>query len=573
MTSYLVDDCYFDDTTDDKEDTSTGSASNLAVAKLWLQNCLDSHSLCAKIIAQQRTKFHPRRLINLEDPRKPVLQVISGATAPYIALSYAWGEGKRFLTLKRDYEEYQSCLPVEKFPRTFKDALRVAELLGVTHIWIDAICIIQDEPADLEAELPIMGDIYRHAVFTIYAEGSSNTQSGLFRRRNPKAYRPCTVDVTGLDTNPSTTSTLTLATRLSCTDYLKARSWCLQEEVLTSRFLSCGTQLSWRCIASTASETRPAPRPRNSPLTDVLAGDLDRLRMWLYAPVQMAASPRQGWFRRNHFDAWYDVVEEYSGRQLRAVSDNIKALSGLAAVFASAHGGLRYLAGLWADDLQLGLAWYVALNDERAVVRADGPSSWSWAAVGKVRVKFRTWHSHSAHLVEEGVEVLDSGCELVDAVNPYGAVKAGYLKLRGKLWKGLLVYNREYTEYRTRLVPKPGVTKFPGFEGEDKMEHPRYPALICEQSTAAPVVEVALDFDPAKDTGLVTGREVCCLLLHVQKNREERRYTFLVLLQVQGGGTDLLQYTRVGLGWATEPMQTLGMELFGKIGKEDLKVI
>ncbi|KAH8911515.1 HET-domain-containing protein [Coniochaeta sp. PMI_546] len=561
-----------DDTTDNEEDTSTGSATNLSLAKQWLQNCIHNHDLCTEVIAQQQNKFHPRRLINLEDPKKPFLQVMSGSTVPYVALSYAWGEGYRFLTFKKDYDQFQTCLPVEKFPRTFKGAMRVAELIGVTHIWIDAICIIQDEPSDLEAELPIMGDIYRHAVFTIYAEGSSSTQSGLFRNRNPKAYQPCTIDVTGLAPDPGTETTLTLATRLTGPDYLKERSWCLQEEVLTSRFLRFGTQMSWRCITSTASETHPAPRPRKSPLSDVLASDIDRLRMWLYAPADMANSPRQSWFRRNHFDAWYDVVEEYSRRQLRAVSDNIKALSGLAAMFTRAHRS-RYVAGLWAEDLQLGLAWYVALNDTRPIVKVEGTPSWSWAAVGKVRLKFRAWESHSTHLCEEGMDVLETSCDMFSPVNPYGAVKLGSVKLRARLWKGLLVHNKEYAEYRTRPVPRPGATKFPGFEGEDKMEHPRYPALILEQSTLKPLMEAALDFNPAGDSELEAGREVWCLLLHVQKSREVRRYTFLILEQLQGNGTKELEYRRIGLGWGTESSQTLGMHLFANNDKEEVTII
>lgn len=403
-------------------------------------------------------------MINLEDPQKPFVQVMSSPSVPYAALSYAWGEGYRFLTLKANFAQHQTCLPVHALPRTFLDALRVAELVGATHLWIDALCIIQDEPADLDAELPIMGDIYRHAVFTIYAEGSSSTQSGLFRARDPKAYQPCTVEVAGVSPDPESKTRWTLATRVAGPDYLKARSWCLQEEVLTSRFLCLGKQMSWRCITSVASETRPTPRPQNNALTDVMAGEVSRLRMWLYAAADMALSSREKWLRRNHFDAWYDVVEEYSRRQLRAVSDNVKALSGLAAVFARAHG-TGYAAGLWEGDLQVGLGWYVALNDERPVREAGGPS-WSWAAVGKVRLKFRHWEAHADNLVGEGVEVLEGRCEVVEEINPYGAVRLGLLRLRGRVWKGVLGWTKEYAEYRTKPVPRPGVESFAGVTDE-----------------------------------------------------------------------------------------------------------
>lgn len=549
------------------EDTSTGSSPNLARAKLWMTDCLTNHPLCTKVVAQQHTKFHPRRVINICDPKKPFLQILSDTPIPYVALSYAWGDGYRFLTLESNLAQHLICIPLLKLPRTFRDAIRVAAKLDISHIWIDALCIIQDRPADLEAELPTMGDIYRHAVFTIYAEGSSSTQSGLFRERDVKAYRPVEVEVVGLAPDGAKTR-LTLATRWSGTDYLKQRSWCLQEEVLTSRFLVFGAQMGWRCITSSASETRPAPQARKTALTDVLAGDMERLRMWLYAAADMVNSPRQRWFRGNQFDAWYAVVEEYSGRQLRAVSDNIKALSGLAAMFSRTHG-TRYLAGLWAEDLQIGLAWYVALNDDRPVGKEEGPS-WSWAAVGKVRLKFRTWEANSEHVVEEGIEMLEKDCDVVDKLNPYGAVKAGRLTLRGRSWKGILVYDKGYREYRTRPVPKPGAVGFPGFDAEDKKEHPRYPAMLLDTKERAPVAEVGLDFDPARNADLEGGREVFCLLLHVQKSRETRRYTFLIIERVAKTGTNDFDCRRLGLGWANESVRTRESGFFDKESVEEV---
>ncbi|KAB5535359.1 heterokaryon incompatibility protein-domain-containing protein [Coniochaeta sp. 2T2.1] len=505
----------------DEDDTSTGSTANLSLAKSWMETCLHTHPLCTNVIAQQQTHFHPRRLINLSDPDKPFIQITTpdSSPPPYIALSYAWGEGYRFVTIKSNLAQHQTSLPVPKLPRTFRDALRVASHLGASHIWIDALCIIQDDPQDLDAELPIMGDIYRHAVLTIYAEGSSSTQSGLFRGRDALAHRPCTVAVTGLSLLPPSPTTVALATTAAAgPDHLKSRSWCLQEEVLTSRFLRFGArQASWRCLTSSASETRPVPQPvKTSALTDVLASDIDRLRMWLYAPVEMSTSPpaRQKWFRADQYDAWYAVVQEYSARQLRAAGDNLKALSGLAAMFARTHDGSRYLAGLWAEDLAVGLGWYVALNDARAVVGVDGAPSWSWTRVGKVRVRFRGWEAHAVSVEEEGVRLLEAGCGMVDFVNPYGAVRWGPLKVRGRVWMGRVVYDGKYAEYRTRAVPRPGQRRVEGFEGEDKKEHPRFPALILGLSSLTPVAEAALDFVPAKDPLLETGVAATCLLLH-----------------------------------------------------------
>ncbi|KAF3035524.1 hypothetical protein E8E11_005166 [Didymella keratinophila] len=61
-------------------------------------------------------------------------------------------------------------------------------------------------------------------------------------------------------------------------------------------------------------------------------------------------------------------------------NDKFPAFSGLAQSVGSRQTG-RYLAGLWADDIQLGLLWEVLNNRERpALTQPMAPSS-SWASL------------------------------------------------------------------------------------------------------------------------------------------------------------------------------------------------
>jgi hypothetical protein len=80
--------------------------------------------------------------------------------------------------------------------------------------------------------------------------------------------------------------------------------------------------------------------------------DFKELRLWLQKIDPMP--DRVPWQRNNQFDQWYKMVTLYTLRSLMYVSDALLALSGLASAMAQTHG-CTYLAGLWKEDLQIGL--------------------------------------------------------------------------------------------------------------------------------------------------------------------------------------------------------------------------
>jgi Heterokaryon incompatibility protein (HET) len=52
-------------------------------------------------------------------------------------------------------------------PATFRDAVLVTQTLGVQYLWIDSLCIIQGDMADLAQELSMMGDVYANSYVSI----------------------------------------------------------------------------------------------------------------------------------------------------------------------------------------------------------------------------------------------------------------------------------------------------------------------------------------------------------------------------------------------------------------------
>ncbi|KAI0441192.1 heterokaryon incompatibility protein-domain-containing protein [Xylaria telfairii] len=524
----------------------TGSHENMRLARHWVKDCLEHHDMCARGSSHHQGKFVPKRLVDTQDPNRPFLLAATDgmSNAKYIALSYAWGNGReRFTTTKTNFKDYQNGIPVKLAPRTFIHAFQVTRELGYRYIWMDQLCIIQDDYDDLEREMAKMGEIYRHATFTIFAEGASSVSGGLFQARDQYLYQPCAVDVKITTEKGVVTEQLTLGTIITGENYLKKRGWVLQEEILSSRCLSFGKQMSWRCTASEASETRPVPRPRRTALSDGRATCEDKLKLWLYAPAQMRDAPREKWFRWNQYDSWYSVMEEYSIKNLTQVTDHLKAVSGLAELFRRAHH-TTYAAGLWREDLQLGLAWYVASNDSRSVKAAgDQKPSWSWVSVGLVRLKFRTWASFATHVVSEGAEVLGVFCRPVHEANPTGAVIDGVLELRARVKKLRLSWSAEYVVNRTEF-------SYGSYSGAEtttmtRGEHPRFPARVYDLGSSHFVGEAALDRAMHTRPGAGTGDvDVWCALLHVQKTSDNLRFTALVLEEDR---SKEMTYRRLGL--------------------------
>ncbi|KAK3361640.1 heterokaryon incompatibility protein-domain-containing protein [Lasiosphaeria ovina] len=406
--------------------TSHNPVANIQLARLWRDECLRNHSACRLASAGSSPLASlPTRLLDVTDPDRlflvetgptpPTTTDTTSSAPPYVALSYAWGAGERFLTLRENVATLRAAgIAGSALPRTFRDAAHAARALGYGWLWIDALCIVQDDEADVARELARMGDVYRCAEMTLAAQGAASAHGGLFAPASPSGrgvLRPCRVDIVVSAPGIAVARAATLAGVANGPDFLAARGWVLQEEVLSSRALVfAGAQVAWECMQMTARETVPVPRPRRLPLAFAalasdgalarergrVMGNVEAMRMRLFAPQEMLAPesadggrlPRR---RANHFDAWYALVEEYSNKQLTNAGDTLQALGRLSAMFAQGHG-TSYLAGLWREDLVSGLAWYVAVNDEREVNDADTrrrvAPSWSWASVGKVRVRY-----------------------------------------------------------------------------------------------------------------------------------------------------------------------------------------
>ncbi|KAJ4291608.1 hypothetical protein N0V90_009503 [Kalmusia sp. IMI 367209] len=102
----------------------------------------------------------------------------------YVALSYVWGKepSGQFQTMRHNIHslEQPGSLGHTSLPRTITDAMTACRKLGQRFLWIDRLCIIQDEPLHIKSiQLDQMGAIYRQAKFTIVALAGDGATYGL----------------------------------------------------------------------------------------------------------------------------------------------------------------------------------------------------------------------------------------------------------------------------------------------------------------------------------------------------------------------------------------------------------
>ncbi|KAF9882898.1 hypothetical protein FE257_004912 [Aspergillus nanangensis] len=373
----------------------------------------------------------PKRVLDLRGGknRLKLWQPPTGTKAKYVTLSYRWPE-QRITTYRWNAlnattssnvgpRSSPGAMSWAQLNETYQDIVDVALELAIDYVWIDALCIIQNSPADKNAQLAQMGTIYRNSYLNICAsdglrpfaarDGSSRPGVLEYTTSFPKTMSSGTGSIQAFEV-PYPDAMAGNQVQGFPQDVVSQRGWTFQERVLSPRTLYFSrTQVYLECGQYCTGEDgffRPGGflkiRPSNP------------------------STPS--------FEYWWSLVAMYSTRDLGFASDKLVAIGGLAAVFMSTllHPPTTYAAGLWAGPHFLGdLLWSASgapeekLDWESVTNRAP---SWSWAAVdGLVSPpvhEYRFCHQ-IAQLVEGPVVQPKSGG------NNYTEIDWGYVKIYG----------------------------------------------------------------------------------------------------------------------------------------------
>ncbi|KAL8739102.1 MAG: hypothetical protein Q9181_000213 [Wetmoreana brouardii] len=98
----------------------------------------------------------------------------------YVALSYCWGGYTACRTLKANYQQRMDHIVYKQLPPVFAQAVRVTRALGVLFLWIDALCIVQDDSQDWRREAASMSDIYWNTICRLAVNDCKYTTESFF---------------------------------------------------------------------------------------------------------------------------------------------------------------------------------------------------------------------------------------------------------------------------------------------------------------------------------------------------------------------------------------------------------
>jgi hypothetical protein len=124
----------------------------LPLLKHWCETCCETHIECNH---DSETKKFPMRLIDImkDPPHTLCLGDTLNQDTPYVTLSHCWGSNTQVMNLQKcNLQSFLHLIPPEVLPNTFQEFFDIARYLDFRYIWIDSLCIVQDDLDDWAPE-------------------------------------------------------------------------------------------------------------------------------------------------------------------------------------------------------------------------------------------------------------------------------------------------------------------------------------------------------------------------------------------------------------------------------------
>ncbi|KZL68765.1 TOL-like protein [Colletotrichum tofieldiae] len=339
----------------------------------WLQNCDENHDCWNS--PKYKKRFLPTRLLNVKPSgdlgqvRLDAMMTIEGNQ--YLALSHCWGQSATekmpmWLTLVENLGSRMVGFKLDELPKTFQDAVQITRELGISYLWIDSLCIIQDDTHDWNRESKRMEDVYASAYCTIAAASAPNSGTGFLgdiKNNDSLFIQDDDGNVAYVSTNVADFEHDVNAASLN------QRAWVMQERFLSPRTIHfTDTQVYGECGDG------------------VYAGDSIFLRSRRGTRKFFEVDPKfPNRLRSSGFATTWEflraLLENYTHRGITEPSDRAIAISGLMARVKKAlpcpihHGIIDWY-------LHRSLLWKRAKGDRRKKIdyRTSNVPSWSWMA-------------------------------------------------------------------------------------------------------------------------------------------------------------------------------------------------
>lgn len=339
---------------------------------LWKATCTRLHDgLCKRLPDEALPSIGPAWLVDVM--RQCIIAPPDNCS--YVALSYVWGDQVTLQATRSNISQLRqtgslstrhSTMPIAE---TIRDAMGIVELLDERYLWVDSLCIIQDDESQKHREIGNMANIYANASVTIMAVQGERANSGLKGFRNisrPRnfyqgVYR--LMDGARVVQHPIKPDSLEVGIN---TPVWKMRGWTYQEQFFSRRRLVFdGDSVRWECAATIWREhvdlPSDAPQYYHDNTLDCQSvfqlsiPDLDRLQL---------------------------ILRGYNVRNFTYPEDALRAFAGISSLASTSFAG-GFLSGLPISLFDIALLWQpndtVLRRAPRNPNKHHHLPSWSWA--------------------------------------------------------------------------------------------------------------------------------------------------------------------------------------------------
>jgi len=285
----------------------------------------------------------------------------------YFALSYVWGGVDQLRLTRQSFKVLSTPSSSPKIfqhaSKTVKDAIEFCRLIGQPYLWVDTLCIIQDDPEDQRAQIQTMGLIYSCAYATIVAAEGIDANAGLPGVQKYSRGVKISEYVEGVEFMAAQRHVI-----FSMEESLwNTRGWTFQEKLFSNRCIVFTNSQVFFCCNITLQREDNVLEDNSHCL-----GGLNLIGNFPPLPVHFDLNSK---FVLVAFGRYQITVAEYPRRQFTKDEDILNAFMGVQNLFSPFLGEFRW--GLPSCCFEAALTW--RSKDKFPIKKREGFPSWSWA--------------------------------------------------------------------------------------------------------------------------------------------------------------------------------------------------
>ena len=416
----------------------------------WINDCIMNHEQCIRSSTEGIQQ--PTRLMEIKSTITGEISIHLVETDPddsykYIALSHSWAASRPLKTDRYNYAEYKDDIPWEKLSTVYQDTITLAKALHVSYVWIDSLCIIQQDAEEWGREAHRMGSVYSNAFLVFVALGDelalekdpieTFTIQGVEKESGQEVYMSTNINIRRKIEHDNLVNS---ANDSTASQSWFSRGWCFQERLFATRLLhfgggleditfECNTHLKCECggvdhllksqrgqLTSLWCHTKAQFTHDFDAVAKVPANDMDDDEL-LKARDDLLAM-------------YIGLCEDFSSKKFSFTDDSLPAMDSLTSKLGPYLG--TYHAGLWEHNILIGMQWesFDATDSHRYTPCCAPSFSWASCTGGAI------WYFDPKSLLadldnREFAEVVEVLTIPADPNIPYGKVIFSGITIRG----------------------------------------------------------------------------------------------------------------------------------------------